>query len=297
MGAYNGRGLAYMNISDFTRAISDFSWVISIITLADNSRGLYWKPGDRPTNLQISEVYRHRGLAYIDTNEFSKAIADFNETIRLNPNYTAAYFNRGYAYANIGDWRRANTDWETVLRAYPNHNAVIHNIRIARQHLLTGNNDIIEFYNHNRSAFIQAETVHLFLIQVPYGNDMASRNRARELINKLNTEIAQNPVTFDEVSQRGREPNSGFLVGDAGILPRNTEAANLVGMDFLNAAFSLRLGEVSGVIEGQNGFFIIKNIASYPQKQLELDDIILGHNITIRNHIRNMIMSQELRRQ
>ncbi len=40
------------------------------------------------------------------------AIEDFDEAIRLDPQYALAYFNRGLAYNAIGDVARANADFD-----------------------------------------------------------------------------------------------------------------------------------------------------------------------------------------
>jgi Flp pilus assembly protein TadD len=42
--------------------------------------------------------YFARGVAYLDTNDYDKAIIDFTEAIRLEPNNASAYNNRGTAY-------------------------------------------------------------------------------------------------------------------------------------------------------------------------------------------------------
>jgi tetratricopeptide (TPR) repeat protein len=53
--------------------------------------------------------------------EWDKAIADYNQAIRLNPNYAEAYSNRGASYAMKEDYARARADWEKVLQLNPNH--------------------------------------------------------------------------------------------------------------------------------------------------------------------------------
>ena len=150
-------------------------------------------------------------------------------------------------------------------------------------------------YNVLKSELLRPETVRFSMIQVPYGNDAASRSKARELANNLIKEIGSNPSKFDEVSARSGAPNSGYVAGDAGFLPRNQETRELVGQEFMNAAFSLRQGQVSSLIEGKQGFQIIKITENYSQKILELDDIFqLGTKTTVRDFIgQNMINQRQ----
>jgi len=153
--------------------------------------------------------------------------------------------------------------------------------------------EITNEYNLLRGELVRPDTVRFSMIQVPYGPDAASRTKAKELADRLAREIGTNPSRFDEVAARGVAPNSGYLAGDAGFLPRNQEARNLVGQELMNTAFSLNQGQVSRLIEGVQGFHIIKITESYTQKNLELTDIIqLGTRITVKDFIGQRMMEQ-----
>jgi len=153
--------------------------------------------------------------------------------------------------------------------------------------------EIVNQYNLLRSRLIRPETVRFSMIQVPYGPDAASRARARTLADSLFREIGSSPSKFDEVAARSVTPNSGYQAGDAGYLPRDPDAQNVVGQNFMNTAFSLRQGQVSGLIEGIQGFQIIKVTENYTQMNLGLDDILqLGTRITVREYIRQMLLNE-----
>jgi parvulin-like peptidyl-prolyl isomerase len=148
-------------------------------------------------------------------------------------------------------------------------------------------------FNQSRSDFVRPDTVRFSMIQVNYGPDAASKTRARELADRLFREIDSNPAKFDEVVLRAQAPNSGYQAGDGGFLPRNMEAQQIVGANFINTAFSLRQGEVSGLMEGLIGYQIIKITETYAMKILELDDIAqLGTRITVRDYIGNLMLQQ-----
>ena len=153
--------------------------------------------------------------------------------------------------------------------------------------------EILSVYNLRKSEFVRPDTVRFSMIQVPYGADAASRNRARDLAESINRDIASNPSRFDEAVIRGQAPNSGYQAGDGGYLPRNIAAQQAAGTDFVNTAFSLRQGEVSKVIEGISGYQIIKITETLPQKSLELDEIINpGSRTTVRQFIATNIYQQ-----
>ena len=176
---------------------------------------------------------------------------------------------------------------------------------IVQKYLLTKKGDLINSirapteqeitaeYNLLRTQLVRPQTVRFSMIQVPYGADSASRTRARELADRLVQEIGSNPSKFDEVAARSVAPNSGYQAGDAGYLPRNQEARSVVGLDFLNVAFSLTQGQVSGLIEGLQGFQIIKVTENYAERSLQLDDIFqLGMRVTVREYISQALFAQ-----
>jgi len=153
--------------------------------------------------------------------------------------------------------------------------------------------EIVSQYHLARAQFVRPETVRFSMIQVAYGQDAASRSRAKELAERLFREIGSNSSKFDEIAARGQVPNSGYQAGDGGFLPRNHEAQNVVGADFMNTAFSLKQGEVSKLIEGVPGYQIIKITESYAMKSLELDDIFrLGTKMTVRDYIGNVLLEE-----
>jgi len=153
--------------------------------------------------------------------------------------------------------------------------------------------EIAAEYNLLKAQFVRPETVRLSVIQIPYGADAAARTRAKTLGDSLIREIGSNPSKFDEVAARSVNPNSGYQAGDVGYVPRNQEARNALGQNLLDAAFSLKQGQVSSLIEGVDGFYIIKVTENYTQKNMELDDIILGTNMTVRGYIGQALLSQK----
>jgi parvulin-like peptidyl-prolyl isomerase len=146
--------------------------------------------------------------------------------------------------------------------------------------------EIVSYYNLVKTQLVRPDTVRFSMIQVLYGQDAAAKTRAKELADRLFREISSNPSKFDEVALRAQSPNSGYQAGDGGYLPRNLEASQVAGQEFINTAFSLKQGEVSRVIEGRTGYQIIKVTETYTQKNLELDDIFqLGTRMTVRDYI------------
>ncbi len=55
--------------------------------------------------------YDNRAIAYEKKGELDKAIADFTEVIRLDPQEGGRYFERGLAYQKKGEKAKAEVDF------------------------------------------------------------------------------------------------------------------------------------------------------------------------------------------
>ena len=78
-------------------------------------------PGSAPPTATLTptieaKAYFDSGLASLNKKEYDKAIGDFTEVIRLDPNNTLAYFDRGLAYDNTGDYEKAVSDYTEAIR-------------------------------------------------------------------------------------------------------------------------------------------------------------------------------------
>jgi lipoprotein NlpI len=66
-----------------------------------------------------SDVYTVRGMAWEAKGDFERAIADFDQAIRLDPKNTDAYTVRAMAWQTKGDLDRAIADYDQAIRIDP----------------------------------------------------------------------------------------------------------------------------------------------------------------------------------
>ena len=99
-------GLTRYTISDWDRAITSFSDALGQVK-------------DPIKELDKSIVYIYRGSAYVQLKDYDRAIADYNQAIKLDPNFTDAYNNRGLAYDDKKDYDRAIADYNQALKLDP----------------------------------------------------------------------------------------------------------------------------------------------------------------------------------
>jgi tetratricopeptide (TPR) repeat protein len=74
-----------------------------------------------------TEAYHNRGVAYADLKDYSRAIQDYDQALRLKPDFADAYTGRGIAYNKLGQHQRAIEDFDQALRLKPDDALAYHN--------------------------------------------------------------------------------------------------------------------------------------------------------------------------
>jgi tetratricopeptide (TPR) repeat protein len=95
--AFNNRGIAYPERSDYDRAIEDFDQAIGL------------KP-------DFEDAFYHRANAYRRQGDLDSAIEDYDQAIKLKPDHGEALNHRGVAYWSKGDLDRAIQDFDQAVR-------------------------------------------------------------------------------------------------------------------------------------------------------------------------------------
>ena len=62
-------------------------------------------------------------MTYCKKRNYDKAIADYSEAVRIDPNNAKAYYDRGLAYRSNGKRDKAIADFSEAIRLDPNNAA------------------------------------------------------------------------------------------------------------------------------------------------------------------------------
>ena len=82
-----------------------------------------------------ADAYCNRGSAKDDLGDYQGAIADYNQAIKIKPDYALAYNNRGNAKSNLGDYQGAIADYNQAINIKPDYADAYNNRGIAKSDL------------------------------------------------------------------------------------------------------------------------------------------------------------------
>ncbi|MBX2916411.1 MAG: tetratricopeptide repeat protein [Cyclobacteriaceae bacterium] len=132
---YLGRGLAYQQAGDTTKARADFEKVLYLDS--DNSlarHNLALLRSDRfstrteqllteaiAANPQLPYSYAERGLLRLNAGNLTGALSDYNEAINLEPDNFDYYLNRGLIKERAKDFTGALADYKQVITIKPEY--------------------------------------------------------------------------------------------------------------------------------------------------------------------------------
>jgi regulator of sirC expression with transglutaminase-like and TPR domain len=72
-------------------------------------------------NPKNPEAFYNRGVAFGQTGQYDRALADLNEAVRLKPNDPDYFTNRGSAHYWTGERNKAIADYHEAIRLNPKH--------------------------------------------------------------------------------------------------------------------------------------------------------------------------------
>lgn len=162
------------------------------------------------------------------------------------------------------------------------------------ENVMPTNTEIEDFYKKNKSTFISPENVKLAHVFFEFGDD---KNAALKKANDVALQIKTGKITFEKaVAQYSEDKNSVEKAGDIGWLAINdADNQQVMGQNFFDKVFALDTGEVSGVIESNAGYHIVKVSVHNDTKILGIDDKTSPtSDTTVRDYITNGLYEQKM---
>lgn len=123
--------------------------------------------------------------------------------------------------------------------------------REVQSKILVTDQEIGEYYDNHRQDYEGKEAVHIKLIFLPAGTNQATRKSVREQARQLHARILKGE-SFEMLAAQYSQGPAAAQGGDIGFVERG-----VILPEVEQAAFSLPVGQISGVIETETGFQII----------------------------------------
>ncbi|MBD2414178.1 tetratricopeptide repeat protein [Nostoc calcicola FACHB-3891] len=123
------------------------------------------------------ENYNRQGIEKYNNQDFRGAIEDYNEAIKINPNFAKAYYNRGNAHYDLGEKQEAIEDYNQAIKL---------NSKYAEAYYQHG---LLEQDNQKAIDYFR-QAAELFVAQGSQGDAKRSQGQVRSLLKDYQGAIA-----------------------------------------------------------------------------------------------------------
>lgn len=102
--AYYNRGNLYYNLTQYDKAIADYTTAIEFFEKAEDTK-----------SEAFGLAYYNRGLCYYNQGKYQEAINDYTRAIELKPGFMWSYYAKGFAYYMLGQDSLAEAAYRNVI--------------------------------------------------------------------------------------------------------------------------------------------------------------------------------------
>ncbi|GAK52682.1 PpiC-type peptidyl-prolyl cis-trans isomerase [Candidatus Moduliflexus flocculans] len=136
--------------------------------------------------------------------------------------------------------------------------------------IVVSDEDVQKFYDEQKDRFHEPEKIRAshILVLVPQDATPEAKDAAKKKIDGVLEEINAGKDFAELAKANSEDPGSKDNGGDLDFFPRGAMVK-----PFEDAAFALKDGEVSGVVETQFGYHIIKKTGEKAERDVPLDEV------------------------
>ncbi len=114
--SYLGRAAVWLGKLEHGKAIDDYSEFIRLYPIGFNDSSESMDDSIGPLVSILANAYYGRGFAWLAKKEYDKAIADYNEVLRLTPQLADGYACRANIWEFKGEFEKALADYSEAIR-------------------------------------------------------------------------------------------------------------------------------------------------------------------------------------
>lgn len=153
--------------------------------------------------------------------------------------------------------------------------------------------EIKGYYQKHKKDFERPDQIRVRHILIRVGKDVDFKEKSRALnsIRDIQRQLKEGADFAELAKQYSEDPGSKDNGGDVGFF-----AKGMMVKEFEDAAFKLKKGEISDIVETNFGYHIIKFEEEKPGKQMGLDDELglAGQAVKIKDFIKDTIFRERM---
>lgn len=241
------------------------------------------KEGVVVTNSQVDQYFLMSMSQQIGRNVSEKELADI---VKQNTGKTLDEFIKGETGMNVTEYK------EYLKSQLISQQYVLSKKQAELQMISATDKEIRDFYDKNKSSFVQNDMLRMFLVSVQKGSDVAA---AKAKIEGLLKDFKANKLTADAMRVQSRNADSPYQAGDLYISKTEQHAAQLgITYERLQNIFEENLNTPSDIKEAERDFQFYVILEKFPAKMLGISDVVQpGTNTTIYEYIKANLTQQK----
>lgn len=220
-------------------------------------------------NRVIEPVVRSASLPPVVAQALQKVLTD-SRTIQLHQfNADSFIAEQQVDETEIKAWYESHQN-QLRLPDYVNADFIVLNEEAAIKNVpALKDDDLRAYYEQNKARFLTPARIHLSHILIHPGANDTEHQAAQQKAKELAQQVQADPTSFANVAKtESQDTGSASSGGELGWITQGNWPEALQ-----NAVFALKKGDVSGVIEGPDGYHIFKANDFQPEQSQSFDSV------------------------
>ena len=212
---------------------------------------------------------------------------EFADLVKKNTGLSLDEFMKQQVGMNVADYK-AYLKNQLVAQQYVLQQK---NVQEEVKKVAATDSEIRNFYDLNKSSFVQNDMAKIFLVVVPKGDDIEA---ARTKANKMLNDLKDKKITFDSI--KANAANDKTYQGGDLLIQKTAQHAMQLGItaNDLNELFGRSVGYISELNETKSDFQFYAVRQKYAAKMLAIGDVVQPETtITVYDYIKQNLTNQK----
>ncbi|MGA7595297.1 MAG: SurA N-terminal domain-containing protein [Gallionella sp.] len=225
---------------------------------------------------EMQDTYAQNGFSATSIADNIIRLSEQQRTVNVLPLTLKSFMSQ----AKVDDSAIKSYYGQNASEFQVNEQAKVQYVRLSAADLLKkvqlSDEEVQNYYDVHKNEFATPEErrVAHILVTVNASAPQAERDAAKAKAEQLLHEARQNPDKFADLAKKySQDSGSASAGGDLGFFGRGTRGMpGMTAKTFDNAAFTLKVGEISDLVKSDFGFHIFKLLAIKPSNVIPLKD-------------------------